>query len=233
QAADKIGCDILNPHFTYLGSNVGGNMHKIHAWDVIVDKLIVRLSKWKMKTLSIGDRLTLLKAVLGASKERGGLGVSSLYALNRALFLKWVWRFKTQKDLLWTRVIKAIHGENGRIGDYSKDDVWLGDIPLKYSFPRIYNLEVNKQIDVASKMTQVSLSASFRRCSRGGAEEAQMLDLMSLTDNVFLGDMNDRWFWDLDGLEEFSVASVRKVIDDIRLPCVSSQTRWIKEIPIK
>nr|GEX40529.1 hypothetical protein [Tanacetum cinerariifolium] len=37
------------------------------------------------------------------------------------------------------------------------DDVWLGDILLKYSFPRIYNLEVNKQIDVASKMTQMVL----------------------------------------------------------------------------
>nr|GEU88098.1 RNA-directed DNA polymerase, eukaryota [Tanacetum cinerariifolium] len=32
-----------------------------------VDKLRSRLSKWKVKTLSIGGRLTLLKAVLGAS----------------------------------------------------------------------------------------------------------------------------------------------------------------------
>ncbi|GJZ28237.1 RNA-directed DNA polymerase, eukaryota, partial [Tanacetum coccineum] len=32
---------------------------------------------------------------------------------------------------------------------------------------------------------------------------------------------------------EFSVASVRKVIDDNRLPDVSTQTRWIKAVPIK
>ncbi|GKD24712.1 hypothetical protein Tco_1230926, partial [Tanacetum coccineum] len=50
------------------------------------------------------------------SKEKGGLGVSSLYALNRALMYKWVWRFTTQKNLLWTRVIKAIHGEDGKNG---------------------------------------------------------------------------------------------------------------------
>ncbi|GJW50312.1 hypothetical protein Tco_0091663 [Tanacetum coccineum] len=49
------------------------------------------------------------------SKEKGGLGVSSLYALNRALMCKWVWRFTTQKNLLWTRVIKAIHGEDGKM----------------------------------------------------------------------------------------------------------------------
>nr|GEV48074.1 RNA-directed DNA polymerase, eukaryota [Tanacetum cinerariifolium] len=34
---------------------------------ITVDKLRSRLSKWKVKTLSIGERLTLLKAVLGAS----------------------------------------------------------------------------------------------------------------------------------------------------------------------
>ncbi|GKG19282.1 hypothetical protein Tco_0376381, partial [Tanacetum coccineum] len=38
------------------------------------------------------------------------------YALNRALMCKWVWRFTTQKNLLWTRVIKAIHGEDGKNG---------------------------------------------------------------------------------------------------------------------
>ncbi|GJS19723.1 hypothetical protein Tco_0448355 [Tanacetum coccineum] len=41
-------------------------MTRANAWDDIVDKLVVRLSKWKMKTLSIGGRLTLLKSVLGA-----------------------------------------------------------------------------------------------------------------------------------------------------------------------
>ncbi|GKG08490.1 RNA-directed DNA polymerase, eukaryota, partial [Tanacetum coccineum] len=29
------------------------------------------------------------------------------------------------------------------------------------------------------------------------------------------------------------IASVRKVIDDIRLPVVATQTRWIKAVPIK
>ncbi|GKC48110.1 hypothetical protein Tco_1065832, partial [Tanacetum coccineum] len=132
QAANRIGCGVLKAPFAYLGSKVGGNMSRIKSWDEIVDKMVDRLSKWKMKTLSIGGRLTLLKAVLGSmpiyhmsifkvpmkvlqrmesirsrffsgvdlnskksiwvkwskvlcSKEKGGLGVSSLYALNRAL----------------------------------------------------------------------------------------------------------------------------------------------------
>nr|GFC76954.1 RNA-directed DNA polymerase, eukaryota, reverse transcriptase zinc-binding domain protein [Tanacetum cinerariifolium] len=33
-----------------------------------------------------------------ASKKHGGLGVSSYYALNRALLLKWVWHFISQDE---------------------------------------------------------------------------------------------------------------------------------------
>ncbi|GJX72551.1 RNA-directed DNA polymerase, eukaryota, reverse transcriptase zinc-binding domain protein [Tanacetum coccineum] len=46
-----------------------------------------------------------------ASKKKGGLGVSSYYALNRGLLLKWVWRFVSQDGSLWYLVIKAIYGD--------------------------------------------------------------------------------------------------------------------------
>ncbi|GJY23037.1 hypothetical protein Tco_0396695 [Tanacetum coccineum] len=49
------------------------------------------------------------------SKEKGGLGVSSLFALNRGLLFKWLWRFYSQKDSLWTKVIKALYGEDGSL----------------------------------------------------------------------------------------------------------------------
>nr|GFB84600.1 RNA-directed DNA polymerase, eukaryota, reverse transcriptase zinc-binding domain protein [Tanacetum cinerariifolium] len=51
-----------------------------------------------------------------SAKYQGGLGVASLYALNRALMLKWMWRFFANQDSLWTRVVKAIHGEDVLFG---------------------------------------------------------------------------------------------------------------------
>nr|GFC48601.1 RNA-directed DNA polymerase, eukaryota [Tanacetum cinerariifolium] len=51
-----------------------------------------------------------------ASKDKCGLSVSSLFALNKALMFKWVWRFITQGSSLWARVIKALHGYDGKIG---------------------------------------------------------------------------------------------------------------------
>ncbi|GKB19941.1 RNA-directed DNA polymerase, eukaryota, reverse transcriptase zinc-binding domain protein [Tanacetum coccineum] len=129
-AASKLGCLVLKTPFTYLGTKVGGNMSRKQAWKEVVDKVLSRLSRWKMKLLSIGGRLTLLKSVLGSMpifhmsifkvpssilkslesirsrffngqdpksnkaswvkwnkvltpKDKGGLGVSSLFALNR------------------------------------------------------------------------------------------------------------------------------------------------------
>ncbi|KAJ9565573.1 hypothetical protein OSB04_001539 [Centaurea solstitialis] len=47
---------------------------------------------------------------------KGGLGIGSLKAQNIALLTKWWWRYKTEENALWRRVISAIHGEDGKLG---------------------------------------------------------------------------------------------------------------------
>ena len=64
QAASKLGCLVLNTTFIYLGMKVGGSMSRVHAWDEVVEKVTSRLWRWKMKTLFLGGRLTLIKLVL-------------------------------------------------------------------------------------------------------------------------------------------------------------------------
>ncbi|GKC68629.1 RNA-directed DNA polymerase, eukaryota, reverse transcriptase zinc-binding domain protein [Tanacetum coccineum] len=185
-AANSIGCMTLSLPFSYLGVNIGGHMSRISSWDVVIDKVLKRLSKWKMKVLSVGGRLTLLKSVLGstpiyymsmfrapihvinklesirshffngvdpnvrntsfikwdnvlASKEKGGLGVSSFFALNRALIFKWVWRFRSQSNSLWSRVIKALHGEDGKLDQPFKSSFTSNWADIIRSIPSLYN----------------------------------------------------------------------------------------------
>ncbi|GJW10407.1 RNA-directed DNA polymerase, eukaryota, reverse transcriptase zinc-binding domain protein [Tanacetum coccineum] len=178
RAATKFGCLVLKAPFLYLGSYVGGDMNKIQSWKDIIDRIRRRLSRWKMKMLSIGGRLMLIKSVLGsmpifhmsmfkvpagviqileslrskffnghessgkkaswvqwkkalAPKDNGGLGIFSLYALNRGLIFKWVWRFLAHEPTLWSRVIKAIHGANGKIDEISgigSNSCWINII---------------------------------------------------------------------------------------------------------
>ncbi|GKB49944.1 RNA-directed DNA polymerase, eukaryota, reverse transcriptase zinc-binding domain protein [Tanacetum coccineum] len=132
QAAQKIGCDILQAPFSYLGSKVGSLMSRIQSWDETINLIVARLSRWKMKTLSIGGCFTLINSVLGSlsiyhmslfrvpllvlRKMESIRGVSSLFALNRALLFKWVWRFLSYQSCLWSKVIKGIHGNDGNLG---------------------------------------------------------------------------------------------------------------------
>nr|GEY98581.1 RNA-directed DNA polymerase, eukaryota [Tanacetum cinerariifolium] len=275
QAAASLGCGIMFNEFRYLGVMVGKCMSRHQAWEDVVSKLRSRLSKWKVKTLSIGGRLTLLKSVLGASplynmsifkvktlsiggrltllksvlgasplynmsifkvpkgilkimemirsnffnrfdssnrkitwatwdkilafKKNGGLGVSSFHALNRALLLKWVWRFISQDGSLWFRVIHALR------------KVRKG-------------AELQQLEELSTLMDSVTLSSSLDRW---------LEELSTLMDSVTLSSSLDRWVCNLSGDGGFRVSIVRNFLDTLLLPSFSESTRWSKYVPIK
>ena len=156
--------------------------------------------------------------------KKGGLGVSSFFATNRALLFKWVWQFVTHGSSLW--FIKAIYGEKGALdkgitttrrspwidiicelcsfkskgidilaffrkkvgnGENSMfwDDVWLGYATLKVQYPRLYALELCKDIVVAEKMRDPTLVHTYCHPPRGGAEDEQNWHLLSRIADVF------------------------------------------------
>ncbi|GKA77246.1 RNA-directed DNA polymerase, eukaryota [Tanacetum coccineum] len=66
-----------------------------------------------------------------ASKGKGGLGVSSFFAHNRALLFKWVWRFKSQETSLWSRFIRAVYGDQvalDNLGFVARSSPWINII---------------------------------------------------------------------------------------------------------
>nr|GEV75133.1 hypothetical protein [Tanacetum cinerariifolium] len=195
-AADSIGCSILNNQFQYLGVMVGDIMPRLKALDDIILKIKSRLSKWKVKTLSIGRRLTLLKLVLGASPIyamsifKVPRGVSSFFALNRALLLKWVWQFVSQDGSFWCKQI----GNGADIRFWY--DCWFGDIPFCIKYPRLFALELDKHVSVESKLLS-SMESSFRRNVRGGIEQYTLEEVTSTLETVSLSNSSDRWICDL------------------------------------
>ncbi|GJZ15255.1 hypothetical protein Tco_0550932, partial [Tanacetum coccineum] len=181
QGASLIGCGVLHTPFNYLGVLVGNLMSRHSAWTSVIQKLRARLSNWKVKTLSIGAPKQVLHEMEQvrsnffngadqserkiswvawdktlASKEKGGLGISSFHALNRALLLKWVWRFISQDGSFWskTRWLSS-NGFNfvarckKRAGDGQNTkfwlDAWKSDIPFRlFVFLGLFDLEVDR-----------------------------------------------------------------------------------------
>ncbi|RVX03442.1 hypothetical protein CK203_019816 [Vitis vinifera] len=50
---------------------------------------------------------------LGVEWEKGGLCIRKIDLLNKALLGKWIWRFASEKDNLWKRVIGVKYGQEG------------------------------------------------------------------------------------------------------------------------
>nr|GEU80165.1 RNA-directed DNA polymerase, eukaryota, reverse transcriptase zinc-binding domain protein [Tanacetum cinerariifolium] len=258
-------------------------MSRVLAWKVVVDKVMSRFSRWKMKTLSIGGRLTLVKSVLGSMPifhmsifKVPSTGLKTLESIRSHFFNGIEFRSNKTSWVKWsnTRVIKAIHGDDGSVGknklvsarscwmnivheskelenlgvnifDYIRlkvgngestlfwEEKWIDGLVLKDMFPRLHTLEANKKETVRVKMMGARLDYSFRRKARGGAEQFQLDALVELINTVSLVPMADRCVWSLESSSEFSVASLRKVIDGKHFSGGISGTRWVKLVPIK
>lgn len=79
--------------FTYLGLSVCANMSLSKNWKPVLDKFQFRLSSWKSKSFSFGERITLFKAILGSLPiyyfslfEAPKAMIDSLRKINRNFF---------------------------------------------------------------------------------------------------------------------------------------------------
>ncbi|KAL4570859.1 hypothetical protein LXL04_026522 [Taraxacum kok-saghyz] len=59
--ADFTGCSAASFPFLYLGLPVGENMNRVKGWKPVIDRFEKRLSSWKIKMLSMGVPVTLVK----------------------------------------------------------------------------------------------------------------------------------------------------------------------------
>ncbi|GJS05213.1 hypothetical protein Tco_0321721 [Tanacetum coccineum] len=191
-------------------------------------------TSWKLKTLSIGGRLTLLKSVLGSTPIYN----MSLFKVPKAV-LKSMESIRRnffngirdgEKKIAWVSWSKVLASKsNGGLGVSSFYALNRGDSCLRLSYPRLFALENNKVCSVAAKMSAPFVS-SLRRDVRGGEESAQLSRISDLLDTVVLSNMGDRRFWDLNGDGCFRVKDVRRSLWIVSFWVISS--RGVQVSPI-
>nr|GEX36940.1 hypothetical protein [Tanacetum cinerariifolium] len=269
-----VECSTFSTPFNYLGVKVDVTVSKISSWDEVNSKVKSRLSKWKLSSLSIGGRLTLLKSVISSiplyhisifkvplgvinnlksirrnffngvdgsnkklvwiswekvlmSKKKGGLGLASLFSLNRGLMFKWIWRFKTQIQSLCARVIKSIYGANGALDkpnhNYRRSP--LLDILHEASALKLKGIDL---YDYIHKEVGNGEDTVFWEDHWGGAEDTQFGLFNSCLANLLFPQMRGRWYWLLEGSGDFSVKSIRILINDTLSFIGDVPTRWVR-----
>ncbi|GJU55992.1 RNA-directed DNA polymerase, eukaryota, reverse transcriptase zinc-binding domain protein [Tanacetum coccineum] len=160
-----------------------------------------------------------------ASKQKGGLGIGSINALNVGLLFKWLWRFLSQSSDLWISVIKEIYRFHGDIfysSSYSSClSPWSGILSVIKSLKKKginlislcsckhgNGVSTNFLDDVwCGSQPLKDWSIIFRRPPRRGIESSQFSKLKHLVGSVVLSDHRDSWTWSLDGSKGFFVAS--------------------------
>nr|GEW94434.1 RNA-directed DNA polymerase, eukaryota, reverse transcriptase zinc-binding domain protein [Tanacetum cinerariifolium] len=96
------------------------------------------------------------------------------------------------------------------------EDKWYAGGVIKELFPRLYALELHKHATVRMKLMAQSLDNFFRRRVRSGAEDSQFNSLLEIVRVINLVPCEDRYFWSLESEGDYSVASIRKLIDKKR-----------------
>nr|GFA40518.1 RNA-directed DNA polymerase, eukaryota [Tanacetum cinerariifolium] len=123
---------------------------------------------------------------------------------------------RVTEDQPQVRVIKAIHGDDGKVRGYMTDGAkscWL-------SIVNEINSLKNKGINLLD----------FMHVKLGNGDKTAFWEDIWIEGKVL---KNRQMDMDFEEFGRFSVASARKVIDDKSLPKVDSKTRWIKYVPIK
>lgn len=121
QAARVLLCKPGSLPFTYLGLPIGGISSRIKLWEPIIAKMVKKLASWKGSLLSIGGRLTLIKASFSSLP----LYYMSIYPIPKGVIEKIV---SIQRNFFWSGSLEKKNLPPAAWSDIqkSKEEVGLG-----------------------------------------------------------------------------------------------------------
>ncbi|XP_022024308.1 uncharacterized protein LOC110924624 [Helianthus annuus] len=131
--------------------------------------------------------------VVTEPKTEGGLSLTRLELNNKALLVKWLWRYHSEQQALWRRVI---------------------DVPLKDRFLNLFTLERQKHVVVAAHYCKLETSFmikwDWRRAPDSTAVVNERAELEDLLPDLVLNDKEDEWEWNDNRNKEFTVAETKR-----------------------
>jgi hypothetical protein len=111
------------------------------------------------------------------------------------------------------------------------EDTWLGDKPLKNTYPFLYHIARDRKVTVSKVMSSIPLNIFFRR-SLVDNNLRQRLHLVARVSNVDLVDGKDHFKWPLTKNDLFTVRSMYLDALDTHPP-FQPRKIWKWKLPLK
>ncbi|GKE92814.1 hypothetical protein Tco_1573909, partial [Tanacetum coccineum] len=189
-------------------------MSRINSWDDVISKVSSRLSKWKLKLLSIGGRLTLLKSILTSiplyhmSIFKVPIGVlNHLESIRRNFFYGVDGSDRKLAWIGWNMVLTSKN--NGGLGALDTHKLIPRRSPWQDVILAIHSLQskginlmdfIQKKVGNGentsfwddSWLGEVALKVLYKRMPRGGVEQENYGLLCSKVADLVLLNISDR-----------------------------------------
>ncbi|KAL4200589.1 hypothetical protein AMTRI_Chr02g211910 [Amborella trichopoda] len=214
--ANSIGFKVGSFHVIYLGIPISYSRPSISVWDRIIEQVQVKLALWKPKYLSLGGRVTLLRTCLAnlhckVLLAKYGMDRSQLWlGSNRKQNSSLLWRSLLSRRPMISSYFRWAVGRGEK--DSFWHHKWLGDYPLKSTFPDLYNivtspnLKVSEAIDRRGKNVSWDIQLAYGRLCNELL--GQWCQLMESLDEVYVSiNGEDELIWEIESNGLFSVKS--------------------------
>ncbi|XP_039065107.1 uncharacterized protein LOC120210455 [Hibiscus syriacus] len=212
--ARNIGCSVGSFPTDYLGLPLGAVKNLEKLWDPVFANFNRKLTGWKASSLSMAGRLFLC--------SKHNVSCHSM-DINKVFSQKdsWIWRgivnnfFKNDDFGGCLRSHAKLQIGNGKSISFWNDS-WLGEVPLKLLFPRIFVLSSNKLGHVADFGSFELSGWVWNVTTRRNLCDWEVMQLVELLDRLkdikLIETMDDCMLWDGsdDGL--FSVKACRQAL---------------------
>ena len=110
----------------------------------------------------------------------------------------------------------------------------MGTRSLKDQYARVYAMESNKECMVRDRWVDEQWQWNWdRSMPEGGRTGQQFIDMQQALHHLELSDREDTWQCTLQQDGSFTVACIRKHIDEKTLHSGDTETRWNNLVPIK
>ncbi|GJQ96973.1 cytochrome P450 CYP72A219-like protein [Tanacetum coccineum] len=115
----------------------------------------------------------------------------------------------------------------------NSQDIWHGNSPLYTHFNRLFRLDQEKNCRIVDRIVDGQWSWNWSCNTLGVRNTAYLNNLLLKISELDINKAKDKCVWSLAHDGVFSVAALRRRIDDHILPSLDIKTTWDKTLPYK